>query len=68
MNDELKKLRRSVNVAEAKIAFLKEGVDGLSEAFKDISADLYAFITIYEDAQQRNEDRFERIEKHIGLA
>ena len=67
MNEELKKLRRSVNVAEAKIAFLKEGVDGLGEAFKDISADLDDFITIYSETQQRNEERFERIEKHIGL-
>ena len=45
MSEELKQLRRSVNVAEAKIAFLKEGVDGLAEAFKDISHDLDSFIT-----------------------
>ena len=44
MNEELKKLRRSVNAAEAKIVFLREGVDGLGGAFKDISNDLDAFI------------------------
>ena len=67
MNEELEKLRRSVNVAEAKIAYLKEGVDGLGQAFKDISADLDAFITVYEEVQQRNEERFARLEKHVGL-
>ena len=67
MNEELKKLRRSVNVAEAKIAFLKEGIDGLSQAFKDISTDLDAFIDIYNTTQQKNEERFTRLEKHVGL-
>ena len=67
MNEELNKLRRSVNAAEAKIAFLKEGVDGLGEAFKNISNDRDAFITIYDETQQRNEQRFERSEKHVGL-
>lgn len=67
MNEELKKLKRSVNVAEARIAFSKEGVDGPGEAFKDISADLDDFITVYSETQQRNEERFERTEKHIGL-
>ena len=67
MEEELKKLRRSVNVAEAKTTSFKEGVDGLGEAFQDISADLDGFIEAFNAIQERNEERFKRIEKHIGL-
>ena len=68
MNEELKKLRKSMNLAEAKIAFLKEGEDGLHDEFKNINADLDAFIDIYNETQKRNEERFERLEKHVGLS
>ncbi|WKN40479.1 hypothetical protein [Tunicatimonas pelagia] len=43
-----------MNLAEAKIAFLKEGVNGLHEVFKAVSTNLDAFIDVYNETQQQN--------------
>ena len=67
MNEELRKLRKSMDLAEAKIPFLKEGVDEVDEAFKTIDADLEAFVDVYDETQRRNEERIERLEKHVDL-
>ncbi|GEM_PF-1925305 len=67
MNEELKKLKRSTNLAKTKISFLKESVDDLYEAFKTVNTDLGAFIDVYNETQRRNEERFDRLEKHVGL-
>ncbi|MGB3588527.1 MAG: hypothetical protein WBA23_18415 [Tunicatimonas sp.] len=68
MNEELNKLRRSVKMLEAKSASFKEGVDGLHNAFEVFSTDLDAFINVYNETQQRNEERLNRLEKHLGLS
>lgn len=67
MNEAIKNLQRSMKVVQAKVAFLKEGVDGLNTAVDDMSADLDIFVDVYNESQQRNEDRLDRIEKHVGL-
>ena len=54
-------------MAEAKIAFLRDGFNDLSQAFQDISADLDAFIEVYSTNQKRVDERLDRIEKHVGL-
>jgi len=67
MKQELEKLKRSINRVEAKVGFLKESVDGLGSAIKDMTTDFDAFIEVYSSEQNNVNERLNRIEKHIGL-
>ena len=67
MNEELKKLRQSVQMLQAKIEFQRENSQAISDIVEQMGHGLDAFITIYNDTQQRNEDRLSRSEKHTGL-
>ncbi len=63
MDEELKKIRRSLNVLPAKVAFQREAAEKVEEAVGDLSHDFDALDAV----QSSNEKRFKRIEKHIGL-
>lgn len=67
MNDELKKLRQSVNVLKAQMSYMRESTQKAEKAIEDVSVDLDAFIDVYVADQKKVEERLERLEKHVGL-
>lgn len=66
--EELQRLKKSINLANAKISYLSQGFQDLKVHFDDISSDLDAFVDIYEDSQNKVDERLSKIEKHIGLS
>lgn len=48
--EELKKLKQSVNVANAKISHLIEGIKDLKNSFETIRDDLDTFIDVFEQS------------------
>ena len=67
MNEELKKLRQSLQMLQAKMEFQRENSQAMSDIVEQMGYDLDAFITIYNDTQQRNDERLSRLEKPTGL-
>ena len=67
MNEELKKLRQSIQMLQTKMEFQRENSQAMSDIVEQMGHDLDAFITIYNDTQQRNEERLSRLESHVGL-
>ncbi|MEM9833467.1 MAG: hypothetical protein AAF944_22740 [Bacteroidota bacterium] len=55
MNEELKKLRKSVKMLEAKMEFHHENAKAMKDIVEEMGSDLDAFIDVYNDVQQRNE-------------
>ncbi|MFP4089445.1 MAG: hypothetical protein ACLFT3_04010 [Cyclobacteriaceae bacterium] len=47
MNEELNKLRKSVNLLKAQVNFFREGAQRVENAVEDMSQNLDAFIKIY---------------------
>ena len=66
--EELQRLKKSINLANAKISYLSQGFQELEVHFEDISSDLDAFVNIYEASQNKVDERLDKIEKHIGLS
>ena len=66
-NEQLKKIRQSINVLQAKVSYQREAAQAVEKAVENLSIEFDGFIEVFGDVQQRNEERFERIEKHIGL-
>ncbi len=50
--DEIRKLKRSINVIDAKVSYLREGFDGLEKAVKEMNS---------------VKKRIGNIEKHLDL-
>ena len=67
MEEEIKKLKRSINTVNAKVSFLREGVVDLEKSVKELTTDLDAFIEVFVQYREDVNKRFERIEKHVGL-
>ena len=63
MQEEIKKLKRSVNLVNAKLAFMHEQFGELNKLFEDVVHDVDALAELVGSY----EERFNRIEKHIGL-
>ena len=63
----VKKIRQSINVVQAKVAFQREAAEALQVAVEDLGHDFDGFIEAFDAVQRNNEDRFARIEKHVGL-
>ena len=74
INEQLKKIRQSINVVQAKVAFQKEAAEALQVAVEDLGHDFDGFIEVFDAVQRdhqerfsRYEERFARLEKHVGL-
>lgn len=74
MNEELNKLRQSirkvetrVNTVDAKVGFLRESTSELKESVRDMAVDFDAFVEVFSQYQKQVDERFDRIEKHIGI-
>ena len=67
MEEEIKKLKRSINTVNAKVGFLREGVVDLEKSVKELTTDLDAFIEVFVQYREDVNKRFDRIEKHVGL-
>ena len=67
MEEEIKKLKRSINTVNAKVSFLRDGVVDLEKSVKELTTDLDAFIDVFVQHREDVNRRFERIEKHVGL-
>lgn len=67
MEEEIKKLKRSINAVNAKVGFLREGVIDLEKSVKELTTDLDAFIEVFVQYREDVNKRFDRIEKHVGL-
>ena len=68
MREEIEKLKKSTTGVEAKVGYLKESVNGLESAIKELTTDLDAFIEVYTTEQDSINERLKRIEKHIGFS
>ena len=66
MKNKIAQINRRFNTVEAKISFLKEGLDELGNVFKDLNEDFNGFIDLYVQQQDKVDERLSRI-KHIGL-
>lgn len=62
-----KRLKKSLNVMEAKISYLNDGVKGLAEAFKEFQNEINDFMAFtaenYTDHEKRISDLENKIEK-----
>ena len=67
MHEELKKLRKSIKMLEAKMEFQKENTRQMFEITRQIGQDLDDFIEVYSIEMEKIDKRFERLEKHVGL-
>ena len=67
MNEELKKLRKSIKMLEAKMEFQKENTQQMFEITRQIGQDLDDFIEVYSIEMEKIDKRFARLEKHVGL-
>ncbi|MFP4088671.1 MAG: hypothetical protein ACLFT3_00060 [Cyclobacteriaceae bacterium] len=67
MKNKIAQINRRFSTVEAKISFLKEGVDELGNAFRDLNDEFNGFIDLYVQQQEKVDERLNRIEKHIGL-
>lgn len=67
MNEELKKLRKSIKMLEAKMEFQKENTQQMYEITRQIGQDLDDFIEVYSIEMEKIDKRFARLEKHVGL-
>lgn len=68
MDEEFKaNVRRSLNLVNAKISFLKEGVEGLGDAFKDLDQDLTEYMDYTTNELTNHRKRLDAIEKHLNL-
>ncbi len=47
MEEEIKKLKRSINTVNAKVSILREGVVDLEKSVKELTTDLDAFIDVF---------------------
>ena len=63
MNEEIKKLKRSVNLVDAKLSFMHEQFGELKTLFKDVVADVDALA----DVVGNHEERLAKIEKHLNI-
>ena len=63
MNEEIKKLKRSVNLVDAKLSFMHEQFGELTTLFKDVVHDVDALADVVGD----HEERLVKLEKHVGL-
>lgn len=65
MNEELKKIRQSINVLQAKVSFQREASQAVEKAVEDLAQDMDSFIEAFDAIQQRNEERFRRVEQRL---
>jgi len=61
--EELRKLKQSVAMANAKISYLSEGFKELKDQFETVGHDL----DVFEMTQEKVESGLKRIEKHVEL-
>jgi hypothetical protein len=61
MKNKIAQIDRRFTTVEAKISFLKEGVDELGNAFKDLNEDFNSFIDLYVQQQDKVNERLNRI-------
>ncbi len=59
------KVNRSLNNMEAKIAYLNDGVKGLSDGFKDFKEDITDFMAFTAETYSDHETRIKDLEKKI---
>ncbi len=59
------KVNRSLNNMEAKIAYLNDGVRGLSDGFKDFKEDITDFMAFTAETYSDHETRIKDLEKKI---
>ncbi len=52
---------------EVKMSFHAENAQEMVSILKDLQEDVDAIMQVNEEVQKKNEERFERIEKHVGL-
>lgn len=64
---QLKKIQQQFSVVNAKISYLQEGVGGLKTSLEQMGQDFNLFIDLYSRDMEKIQERFERIEKHVGL-
>ena len=67
MEEQLKAFKKRIQLLEAKMEYQKENSAAMSQILRDMGHDIDAMIETSNQVQQRNEERFERIEKHVGL-
>lgn len=63
MKDEIKKLKRSVNLVNAKLSYMHDQFGELKTLFNDVSHDVDALADLVGD----HEERLARIEKKLDL-
>lgn len=63
MNQEIKKLKRSVNLVNAKLSFMHEQFGELKTLFEDVVVDVDTLADVVGD----HEERLAKIEKHLNL-
>ena len=63
MSEEIKKLKSSINLVDAKLSFMHEQFGELKMLFKDVVADVDAIADLVGD----HEERIRKLEKHVGL-
>lgn len=63
MKEEIKKLKRSVNLVDAKLKFMHEQFGELKELFQDVVQDVDALADVVGD----HEERLKKIEDHLKI-
>lgn len=61
-----KRIKKSLNMMEAKISYLNDGVKGLSEAFKDFENEISDFMAFTAENYADHEKRISDLEKKVN--
>ncbi len=63
MENEIKKLKRSINLVSAKLSFIHEQFGELKTLFEDVEAD----VDVLTEMVGSHEERISKIEKHLNM-
>jgi hypothetical protein len=61
-----RRINRSINAMEAKISYLHQGVNGLSEALRDFQTEISDFMMFTAENYADHEKRISNLEKKIS--
>lgn len=62
--DKFKEIDKKFNLVEAKLSYTQEGLRQTIDAFGDLRQEFYTF---FDEYTLKIDQRFSRLEKHVGL-
>jgi hypothetical protein len=65
--EKFKEIDRKFNLVEAKLSYTQEGLRQTIDAFGDLRQEFQKFYALFDEYTLKIDQRFSRLEKHVGL-